>query len=389
MLGYIFKSFSKSIFFTLNGEIVLNNQMEPGWYIYNGEFQPIEYSFDKFFEELFSKWQPLYEMPTDLINDIKYVSKIFLKAKFENRFILFRTHNDADGFSAGYSLAKIFPNSTKIIQASPFYTIREAYSDSALMSGKQNKLLILSDLGGNEKSKEGLDWIKSMQIEYIVIDHHPFETDDKNILNSWKYDPSGKYTAGYIASEIARIFNYDVKDIPYLALTGDKSPLYDKQDLIDKALAIDYLTTYSSDLNFIIQIYESDLFSQVIIKAKELYEKIEISKLEKINVKDVTIYFLNAESLDRSEFIGAGKIASYILTKAGENSIVIVYNKGVFTLRISDKVYNRGIDSLKLINYIGNLGQGGGHSKAASFRILPENFNIVKNLLIKKIKESL
>lgn len=360
--------------------------------------KPVRYlgeSIDSFIDRINMNWEPLFNIPNSMKSHMLMFAKKLLRYKLENRFVLLRSHNDADGFGAAVGIAKIFPWSIKIIYPSPSYNIRDAIYDIATLSNKNSPLLILTDLGGNEQSIEAINLVKSHGIEYLIIDHHPFKSPDKDrYLISWEYDQSGKYTASYLTNELARILGYKEDEMMYAGIVGDKSPLVEPtEELKTKTMVIDFLTSFTNDYNFIYNVMnDQKLYREYMLSTKEKYEQIKdmVKELRYVEMKGIKVYFINAEKMiDRIEFQSTGKIASYILEAVDKNALVLIYNNSRYTIRVGEGAYARGINTKIIMDELGDKIQGGGHLKAASFRFYEKDRRIIDAKIIDVVRKVL
>ncbi len=219
---------------------------------------------------------------------IKAATEIRL-AIIQDRPIIVRHHNDADGYSSGFALERaILPliekqhNSEKAAWEffqrapcqAPFYEIDDSIRDTANslrnVAKFSNKmpLIIIAD---NGSSPEDLMAIKQGKIhgsDFIVVDHHGFDEDviSKEVkvhINPFLVgEDGGHYSAGMLCTELARFINPDVKNISqipamsgfadridlgnpetmkdYLKIAEDEG--YTKELLSDIALVIDYVS---------------------------------------------------------------------------------------------------------------------------------------------------
>ncbi|MEM0356375.1 MAG: hypothetical protein QW465_01315 [Candidatus Anstonellales archaeon] len=405
MLAYLYRyNDIKQYFYLSNrGDLVIDRslQLEPGVYdivLNNGyiQAQKLDMTIDEFIEQVdFGSWQPLFEIPDGLRNHMLKFAKKLLKYKLENRFVLIRSHNDADGFGAAVGLNRIFPWSMKIIYPTPTYQLKDAISDISLLMNKNNPVMILSDLGGNSESQQALNLFKVHGIDYVVIDHHPFQNPDpEHYLISWEYDNSGKYTATYLTNEIARILGYEHDEFIYIGLVGDKSPLIQHtEELRLKSMIVDFLTSYTNDFNFIYQVMTNpNLYQEYMNSAKEKYGEIGdlIRESYYMIIKGVKVYFIDAEKIIRRiEFQSTGKIASYILDIVGDNSVILVYNNNRYTIRIGEGAFAKGIDTHKIMNSVKEFILGGGHLRAASFKFHGANRKMIESKIIETIRQVL
>ncbi len=238
-------------------------------------------------------------------------------AVIQNRPIIVRHHNDADGYSSGFALERaIIPliedqhNSAKaaweyFIRApcqAPFYEIDDSIRDTANSLRNAAKfsnkmpLIIIADNGSSPEDLMAIKQAKIHGADFIVIDHHGFDKDviSEEVLthiNPFLVEEEGsKFSAGMLCSELARFINPNVKNIsqiPAMAGFADKIDLmnpevmnqylliaqkegYSKQLLADIALMIDYV---SAKVRFMeAREYVEVLFGEPREKQKRLVE---------------------------------------------------------------------------------------------------------------------
>ena len=245
---------------------------------------------------------------------IKAAEEIRL-AIIQDRPIIVRHHNDADGYSSGYSLERgILPlvekqhNSPKapwefFLRApctAPLYEIDDSIRDTANslrnVAKFSNKmpLIIIADNGSSPDDLLAIKQGKIHGADFIVIDHHGFEEDVisqevKVHINPFLVDEDGShYSAGMLCSELARFINPDVKNIsqiPAMAGFADMIQLgnpkvmedylkiaenegYTKELLSDISLVIDYVSTRVRFME--VREYIEVLFGEPREKQKEL-----------------------------------------------------------------------------------------------------------------------
>ena len=220
---------------------------------------------------------------------IKAATEIKL-AIIQDRPIIVRHHNDADGYSSGFALEKaILP---LIIQqhgsdkagwefftrapcAAPFYEIDDSIRDTALSlrnAAKFSNKMPLIIIADNGSSPEDLMAIKQGKVhgsDFIVVDHHYSDKDviSKEVLvhiNPFLVGEDGaKYSAGMLCTELARFINpetQNIEQIPAMAGFADRIDLgnpkvmddylkiaesqgYTKELLSDIALVIEYVSS--------------------------------------------------------------------------------------------------------------------------------------------------
>ena len=236
-------------------------------------------------------------------------------AIIQDRPIIVRHHNDADGYSSGFALERaILPlimeqhSSLKapweyFLRApcmAPFYEIDDSIRDTANslrnVAKFSNKmpLIIIADNGSSPEDLMAIKQGKIHGADFIVVDHHGFDEDviSKEVLthiNPFLVGEDGShFSAGMLCAELARFINNDVKNIsqiPAMAGFADRIELgnpavmekylkiaekegYTKNLLSDIALVIDYV---SAKVRFMeVREYIEVLFGEPRDKQKEL-----------------------------------------------------------------------------------------------------------------------
>lgn len=181
---------------------------------------------------------------------IKAATEIRL-AIFQNRPIIVRHHNDADGYSSGFALERaIIPLVSKQHGGgkspwefytrspvnAPMYEIDDSIRDTAMslsdVAKFSNKmpLVIIADTGSGPEDLLGIQQGRIHGIDFIVIDHHVFDKDvisQETLVHINPFlvgEDGAKYSAGMICSELARFINPEVNIdyIPALAGLADR-----------------------------------------------------------------------------------------------------------------------------------------------------------------------
>lgn len=210
-------------------------------------------------------------------------------AIIQSRPIIVRHHNDADGYSSGFSLERaILPLIGKQHSSekapweyfqrapcqAPFYQLDDSIRDTANslrnVAKFSNKmpLIIIADNGSGEEDLMGIKQAKIHGADVIVVDHHGFDKDvisDEVLTHINPFlvgEDGGHYSAGMLCAELARFINEDVKNVSqiaamagfadmiqlgnpevmekYLKIAEDEG--YTKELLSDIALVIDYVS---------------------------------------------------------------------------------------------------------------------------------------------------
>jgi len=186
-------------------------------------------------------------------------------AIIQNRPIIVRHHNDADGYSSGFALERaILPLIEKhhgpgkaawefylrAPCAAPFYEIDDSIRDTAMSlrnAAKFSNKMPLVIIADNGSSPEDLLAIKQGKVhgsKFIVVDHHFFEEDviSKEVLvhiNPFLVGEDGSaFSAGMLCTEFARFINSDVENIKQIAALAGYA---DRIDLLNPKAVSDYL----------------------------------------------------------------------------------------------------------------------------------------------------
>ncbi len=339
-----------------------------------------------------------------LFKDIREFAKKIKEIDLIGRDSIVRFNNDADGISSALQLRNVL-RSFYIQHNAPIYFKRDAFVDLNNLINRFIPSLILLDFGGNEESLESLEILHSSGIEVLIIDHHPFEKEVEKyakILNPHKYGDYSFITTGYLCFEIARLIKQGDEELMKISLAGDKSNLIEiGEEDKENALIIDYVANY---MNYGGKI---DLYKEV-LSNKELRETIRIQAKEKLeeakekikrmykkeNIGEFSIYEINLDNIDRTEFPSRSKITTQLFEMFKEEKAVIlgITNKAII-FRVSETAYEGGISAKEIIEKIkekyGNLIEsGGGHGKAASIKVKEEsNLNFIKNEVKNEIKK--
>jgi len=269
---------------------------------------------------------------------IKAATEIRL-AIIQDRPIIVRHHNDADGYSSGFSLERaILPlieeqhGSEKAAWEffqrapcqAPFYELDDSIRDTANslrnVAKFSNKmpLVIIADNGSSEQDLMAIKQGKIHGADFIVIDHHGFDKDVispevKVHINPFLVGEDGSdFSAGMLCTEIARFINPKVKNIsqiPAMAGFADMIQLgnpkvmeqylkiaekegYTKELLSDISLVIDYVSTRVRFME--VREYIEVLFGEPREKQKKLVE-LMAPYIRDLNAKGLAMGKSNAQ----------------------------------------------------------------------------------------------
>ncbi len=214
---------------------------------------------------------------------IIYVAKEIKKAIIEKRPIILRHHADVDGYAGAIALERaILPlileqtndekaqwiNYKRAPSKAPFYELLDVTKDLAFSltdmarHGAKMPLVLLVDNGGTEEDLLAIKKCKIYDAKIVVIDHH---YPGKIVDGKTKIDPYvdayvsphlvggyADYTAGMLATEVARFVNNAVDDnvlyLPALAGVGDRSKCSEFEQYLDIAKQHGYTLDYLKDI---------------------------------------------------------------------------------------------------------------------------------------------
>ncbi len=213
---------------------------------------------------------------------VKMAAIEILCAKRLGRSVMLRFHGDADGICGAFALTAVVMCKA-FQQNSAVYSVREALRDIAAIGQESRPMVLLVDFGSGDGSAEGLSLLSAAGIDYLVIDHHPFNArDNKKIINPFGFaENASKYTAGYLACEVAACCGLDGGKALALAKTacaGDKSAILGSgPDDAKKAMVLDFLASHVSfgnNLDFYRKVMEKEeLFASIARQADETIEE--------------------------------------------------------------------------------------------------------------------
>ena len=355
-------------------------------------------------------------------------------AIFQNRPIIVRHHNDADGYSSGFALERaIIPLVSKQHGGgkspwefytrspvnAPMYEIADSIRDTAMslsdVAKFSNKmpLVIIADTGSGPEDLLGIQQGRIHGIDFIVIDHHVFDKDviSKETLvhiNPFLVGEDGsQYCAGMLCSELARFINPEanVEYIPALAGLADRTNNpevmesyikiaekkgYTKSLLHDISALIDFV---SQKLRFLeAREYIEVVFGEPIAKQKQLVQLMapyirgleakglaiaeSNAKIEKIGKIVLQTLFIE-EVFSSFAYPKPGKSVSLLHDKLQENGEKNVVSIGVMsdliTIRATE---SSGFSVHKLMDYLHQkipeaFVEGGGHHLAGAIKFVP------------------
>ena len=292
------------------------------------------------------------------------LKKSFIKAAEEIRLaviqgrpIIVRHHNDADGYSSGFSLERAIlpliekehdsPKAaweffTRAPCAAPFYELNDSIIDTANSLRNVAKfssklpLVIIADNGSSPEDLMAIKQGKVHGMDFIVIDHHYFDEDvisDEVLVHINPFlvgEDGAKFSAGMLCTELAKFINENVENIeqiPGMAGLADRIDItnkktvddyikiaekngYSKQLLEDISIVIDFV---SAKVRFMeVREYIEVLFGEPRDKQKNLV-KLMAPYIRKLDAKGLAIGKSNAK-----------------LEKIGETTLQSIYVEETF-----------------------------------------------------------
>jgi len=369
------------------------------------------------------------------------------KAILENRPIIVRHHNDADGYASGLALERAIvpliqnhhgPGKatweyyTRSPCSAPFYEIDDSIrdssrslSDAAKFSNKM-PLVIISDNGSSQEDLFAIQQGKIHGIDFIVIDHHFFEEDviSKEVLvhiNPFLVGENGaEFSAGMLCAELARFINEEASIEPIPAMSGMadriKNPEaieaylkiaakkdYTKEMLHDMANVIDFV---SAKLKFMeAREYIDVLFGEPMEKQKALINLMapyiksldkkglaiakSFAKQEKIGDKTLQTIIIDEAFPGFGFFPKPGRAVGLLhddFQKTGVDALITagIMNTAI-TLRATDAANFSVHQLIELLHkkLPNAFVEGGGHKNAGSITFIPA----MKDEVVKVLKE--
>jgi RecJ-like exonuclease len=317
-------------------------------------------------------------------------------AKKLGRSVLLRFHGDADGICGAFALTAVLPCKA-CQQNSAMYTAREALRDIATIGQEGRPLVILLDFGSADGCVEGLELLRAAGMDCIVIDHHPYaRKDDARIINPFSLaDNASKYTAGFLACEIAACCGLDkgkALELARIACSGDKSDLLGSgPEDAKKAMVLDFLASHVSfgnNLDFYRKVMEKDeLFASIAGQAEELIAEAAsgaMAKMKRSAAGPLAIAVFSLETVvKKGEWPPSSKVTTRIFdilrgssggSDSGPPLLCIGYTDRSAIMRLNDSAVGLGLSANDLADAVRTsmadfVEGGGGHMKAGAIRV--------------------
>jgi RecJ-like exonuclease len=343
---------------------------------------------------------------------IKEAAKTILAAKKLGRSVMLRFHGDADGIAGAFALTKILPCKA-FQQNSAYYTVKDALRDIAGIGQESRPLVVILDFGSGEHCAEGLGLLKAAGMEFLVIDHHPIDPKTKGENPDWLVNPflmgddASKYTAGYLACEIAHICGLEKEraaGLARIACSGDKSEIMASDgDDARKALVLDFLAahiSFGNNLDFYRNVMEKpDLFDSIAMQADETIEeaaKKAMAGMRKSEGASLDIFTIPLSGIaKRGEWPSSSKITTRVYDKMRADTtkpiMCIGQTERSLIIRLNDGAIGLGLSANDLAKAVARcmadfVDGGGGHAKAGAIRVKAGFAKEVLNELIKEAR---
>ena len=329
-------------------------------------------------------------------------------AKKLGRSVLLRFHGDADGISGALAL-------TDLLYCKPFqqnsatYGARDALRDISFIGQESRPLALILDFGSGKNCAEGIGFLRAAGIECMIIDHHPYEgAPNEGAVNPFNVAVNAsKYTAGYLACEIAVALGLEKEKalgLAKIACSGDKSDVLptDEGDRA-KALVLDFLASHMSfgnNLDFYRNVMQNpELFTSIMRQADDTINEAAdkaMAKMKKHGEGTDIITFPLEGIAKKDEWPPSSKITTRVFDRlnaggGGKPLLCIGYTDRSIIMRLNDAAVASGLDAniiaTKLKTSMADFVEGGGgHTKAGAIRVKAD---FVKDVLNELVREAL
>ncbi|MFH1785393.1 MAG: DHH family phosphoesterase [Candidatus Micrarchaeota archaeon] len=349
------------------------------------------------------------ELTKKIWPQLKWVAEEIFCAKKLGRGILLRFHGDADGVCGAFALTEIV-YCKAFQQNSAMYNVKDAFRDISTIGQENRPLIILLDFGSSDSCKEALELVSAAGIEYIIIDHHPYQAkENTKIVNPFSIqENASKYTAGYLACEIAIACGLDKekgKELAKVACAGDKSNILESdEDDGKKAMVLDFLTNhvpFGNNLEFYKKVMRTpDLFSSITQQANDSIEEAAgkaLAKAKRTQENSVEICVFPLDSIVvKGEWPSSSKITTRVYDKIRDSVplMCIGHTEYSVIMRINDEGIAKGLNANNLAEEVKKtMGDfvkgGGGHAKAGAISVRPGFTREVLGELLRQISTKL
>lgn len=340
-----------------------------------------------------------------LWDSMREAALVLIGAGRLGRSVLLRFHGDADGVCGAFALSEVMQ--CKAFQHnSAAYGAKDALRDISAIGQESMPLLVLLDFGSGDGCKEGLGLLDAAGIDYLVIDHHPLSRKgDRRMLNPYSLgDNMSKYTAGYLACEIAVACGLDGDRALQLAKTacsGDKSDILNSgPEDARNAMVLDFLASHVSfgnNLDFYRKVMEKEeLFRSIAQQADDSIEDATARAMGRMRRSDEGGLEIISFSLEgivrRGEWPPSSKVTTRVFEKmsAGTPLLCIGHTERSIIMRLNDKAVECGLSANLLAGSLKKsmadfVEGGGGHARAGAIRV---NEGFAKEVINELAKEA-
>ena len=346
------------------------------------------------------------EVTEKLWSQMKNAALELFIAKKLGRSVLLRFHGDADGISGALAL-------TDLLYCKPFqqnsatYGARDALRDISFIGQESRPLALILDFGSGKNCSEGIGFLSAAGIECLIIDHNPYEgAPNEGAVNPFNVAVNAsKYTAGYLACEIAAALGLEKEkalELAKIACSGDKSDILPTGESDRaKALVLDFLASHMSfgnNLDFYRNVMQNpELFTSIMRQADETINEAAdkaMAKMKKHGEGTVEIMSFPLEGIaKKDEWPPSSKITTRVFDRLkGEKPLLCIgYTDRSIIMRLNDAAVASGLDAnaiaTKLKTSMADFVEGGGgHTKAGAIRVKAD---FVKDVLNELVREAL
>ncbi|MBN1169713.1 DHH family phosphoesterase [Candidatus Micrarchaeota archaeon] len=303
-------------------------------------------------------------------------------AKKIGKPVMLRFHGDADGICSAFAISSVI-YCKSFQQNSAVYSVKDALRDIGNF-GQEAPLVLLLDFGSNDQSLPALELLRAAGIDYMIIDHHP-HGKNKDIINPFLITEKGsRYTAGYLACEIAVAAGMDLEEagqLAKIACAGDKSDILGSgEDERKKAMVLDFLAahiSFGNNIEFYRKVMKNqELFDSILIQARESIDE----AAAKLRIKEVDgpvriIHFSLENVISRGEWPPSSKITTKIFEERNgpEPLVVLGYNERSIIIRLNEAAEKKGFSANGIAEKLKQtmpdfIEGGGGHIRAGAIR---------------------
>jgi len=364
------------------------------------------------------------EVTRALLPRFEQAGAMLREAIDQQRTILVKFDNDADGISAAFSIMEALEGLGKehtyplqllraVRSEGAVYSLAEAHLDIGNAARLEKKpLLVFLDCAGNDTSVPALAKLKEAGFLTLVIDHHPTPAREVekavNILVSpWAVaDKGSEYPTALLAYEVARRAwppQGVRREYALWGLQSDKSHLAPSRNLKEPHV-LDYLATYS-DAASCLPKYRRELADPVEVNrlydhAMErvklgLEEALSHTKVKQFKKLSLAIVKLGGRSM---KWPPKGRLMNDVhdhwSQKLQAPLVSIGYGDDKIMFRANHQAFEVGFRANEFIQQLKEeteemnaIESGGGHEVAAAMKVKPEHLKTLITRLTQMIEQ--